>query len=126
MNKIKFTYRPFYLALATTLFFVVFYQAIIATINGNPFGYIPPFVALLLIFLMAWRHEYTRMVLNLWASVFMILVYTLKIAFKYITQEGNLETGFQVVSIYMDLVFVVAGGLAMLGGKRFIVETDGR
>lgn len=122
MNRILFTSRPFYLILATTLFFVVFYQAIVATINGNPFGYIPAFVALSLIFLMAMRHEYTRMVLNVWASVFMILVYLIKIVSKYITQTGNMVEGFQVSSIYMNGLFVMIGIFSILGGKRYIKE----
>ncbi|MFT4664029.1 MAG: hypothetical protein ACI8YQ_000816 [Polaribacter sp.] len=122
MHKIKFIYRPFYLALAATLFFVVFYQAIVATINGNPFGYIPAFVALVLIFLMAMKHEYTKMVLYVWASVFMILVYSIKIVSKFITQSGNMEGGFQVSSIYMNAIFVTVGILAIWGGRQFIVE----
>lgn len=124
MNKIKFINRPFYLALASTLFFVLFYQAIVATINGNPFGYIPALVALSLIFLMAMRHEYTKMVLYVWASVFMILVYTIKIISKYLTQSGNLEGGFQVSSIYMNGAFVVIGILSIIAGSRFIVDVD--
>ncbi|MFK7810585.1 MAG: hypothetical protein AB8F74_22450 [Saprospiraceae bacterium] len=127
MNKIKFTYRPFYLALATTLFLVLFYQAIVATINGNPFGYIPAVVALALIFLMAMRHEYTRMILKIWASVFMILVYAIKIISKYVTQSGNLDSGFIPSSIYLNVTFVIIGILAIIGGQKFIApveETD--
>ena len=124
MNKIKFTYRPYYLALAAILFFVLFYQAIVATINGNPFGYIPAFVALVLIFLMAMRHEFTKMILYIWASVFMILVYSIKIISKFVTQSGNLDEGFQISSIYMNAFFVLVGVLAIWGGRLFIMEME--
>ncbi len=73
---------------------------------------------------MAMRHEYTKTVLYIWASVFMILAYSIKIVSKFVTQSGNMESGFQVSSIYMNVIFVVVGILAIWGGRRFIEEVD--
>ncbi len=124
MNQIRFTNRLFYLALSTALLVVVFYQAIVAVITGNPFGFLSPAIAIALLFLMALRHAYTRMVLYLWAGVFMILASAIKIAAKYLTQTTNLPTGFDAASIFLNLVFVAIGMLAILGARRFIAPAN--
>jgi hypothetical protein len=122
MSRIEFTNRPFYLGLTTTLFLLVFYHAILAGINGNPLEYLSSVVALLLIFSIALRHENTRMLLYLWAALFMVLSNSLKIVFKYLTQRGNQDDGFQTESIQLQLIFVVIGLLSIFGAKRFIMD----
>lgn len=120
MGKAIFTNKTFLYGLVSFIIIVLFYNLYTLLFEFEAFLFIPIIIQVTLLFLVFVRHQYIKVLLQIWSAVFLILGFGLFILGGLLKDLVNGFEYFDILNYFPKVILLLVGLIIYQGSSKTI------
>ncbi|KFC22034.1 hypothetical protein [Epilithonimonas lactis] len=120
MGKAIFTNKTFLYGLVFFIIIVLLYNLYALLFEFEAFLFIPIIIQVTLLFLVFVRHQYIKVLLQIWSAVFLILGFGLFVLGGLLKDLANGFEYFDILNYFPKVVLLLAGLIIFQGSSKTI------